>query len=345
MKSELGVGTTMRVQLPLRRTPAHRPDSGGRKRLSSKGFLAHRSRPDINIPTASPSTSGSGWRSGASSGSSPRDSDSPPLDGAPFPSRRDLGPATHAGPRGDGAVSPAAASAQPVPPSATDPLPSSKLLIAEDTASSRRLLQSMLERIGGRALLERTHFVVNGREAVELYAKTPGVSLVILDMHMPEMGGLEAMRAIRDIQARERAQLVLSTAPSRAIQSHGTSIGASPHCEFGHDQGPSQQRDAAGCGLSVPSTASAGPSPAGPRGAQPALSQGSDSGFSPLLRPEVGWEPDAAIEAEACPVLALSADAFTDQRDQALESGFSGYLTKPLSLGDLRQLLRQFGFM
>ncbi len=122
-----------------------------------------------------------------------------------------------------------------------------RLIVAEDTASSRRLIESMVERIGGRALRDRTVFATNGREALEAFQEAgSSVQLVILDMHMPEMDGLAACQAIRS------AQLSLS---------------------------------------------------------------------------------------RACPILALSADALTEQRQLALENGFTGYLTKPITLAQLTNVL------
>jgi CheY-like chemotaxis protein len=122
-----------------------------------------------------------------------------------------------------------------------------RLIIAEDTASSRRLIESMVERLGGQSLRENTVFATNGREALNAFqAAGASVQLVILDMHMPEMDGHAACKAIRDVQ--------------RTL-------------------------------------------------------------------------------SRSCPVLALSADAFSDQRERALESGFSGYLTKPLTLSQFHRVL------
>ena len=42
-------------------------------------------------------------------------------------------------------------------------------------------------------------FAENGRDGIELLRKTPAVSLVLMDVMMPEMDGYETMRQIRRI--------------------------------------------------------------------------------------------------------------------------------------------------
>ena len=43
--------------------------------------------------------------------------------------------------------------------------------------------------------------------------------------------------------------------------------------------------------------------------------------------------------AKSIPIIALSADAFTQQQEMALKAGFTDYLTKPLKLDRLVPLL------
>jgi CheY-like chemotaxis protein len=128
-----------------------------------------------------------------------------------------------------------------------------RLVVAEDTATSRRLLQSMLRSLGGPEIIAETVFVTNGREAFDAFlASQETVELVILDMCI---------------------------AHARARRS------------WRHDGHPRRSATTAG--------------------------------------------------SRACPVLALSADAFTEQRERALAQGFSDYLTKPISLAQLAAVVAE----
>jgi PAS domain S-box-containing protein len=80
------------------------------------------------------------------------------------------------------------------PPAQICPL---RILVAEDNPVNQRLVVRMLEKRGHSVAL-----VSNGREALEALA-CQEFDIVLLDIQMPEMGGLDATAAIR---AREREQ-------------------------------------------------------------------------------------------------------------------------------------------
>ncbi len=67
-----------------------------------------------------------------------------------------------------------------------------KVLAAEDNPINQRVLSMMLKKMGHSCLL-----CANGRLTVDAY-ETEDFDLVLMDIHMPEMGGLEATRKIRE---------------------------------------------------------------------------------------------------------------------------------------------------
>jgi signal transduction histidine kinase/AmiR/NasT family two-component response regulator len=75
-----------------------------------------------------------------------------------------------------------------------------RILLAEDTPVNQMLIRTMLTNAG-----YQTEMAGHGREAFEKYAASPeSFDLILMDIEMPEMNGIEAACAIRKFEAQSR---------------------------------------------------------------------------------------------------------------------------------------------
>ena len=81
------------------------------------------------------------------------------------------------------------------------------ILVAEDDVRNIFALTSILEPKGAKLLIAR-----NGREAIETLEKIPDIELVLMDIMMPEMDGLTAMREIRKRESWAKLPIIALTA-------------------------------------------------------------------------------------------------------------------------------------
>jgi len=65
-----------------------------------------------------------------------------------------------------------------------------KFLIVDDSSTMRRIIKNSLKRIGFEDIIEAS----NGKEALELFKD---VNIIMTDWNMPEMDGLEFVKAVR----------------------------------------------------------------------------------------------------------------------------------------------------
>ena len=82
-----------------------------------------------------------------------------------------------------------------------------KVLIVDDDVRNVFALTSVFERRGMEVL-----FAENGRDGITALSNNPDVSLVLMDIMMPEMDGYEATRAMREIPEFEQLPIVALTA-------------------------------------------------------------------------------------------------------------------------------------
>ena len=86
-----------------------------------------------------------------------------------------------------------------------------RVLVAEDNATNQKLVSAMLDQKGHKATV-----VGNGLLAVERAMKEP-FDVVLMDVQMPEMGGLEATVAIREQEAGTGRHLPIVALTARAM--------------------------------------------------------------------------------------------------------------------------------
>ena len=68
-----------------------------------------------------------------------------------------------------------------------------KILVVDDESRIRKLIKDYLRR-GGYEVIEAS----DGEEALEIFYKTKDISLIILDVMMPNLDGWEVLKEIRD---------------------------------------------------------------------------------------------------------------------------------------------------
>jgi CheY-like chemotaxis protein len=100
------------------------------------------------------------------------------------------------------------------PPVADDDIRALRILAAEDNATNALILRALLEPAG---VDLRT--VANGREAVDAF-HADDFDLILMDVQMPVMNGIEATRAIRERESEHRLSPTPILALSANVMSH-----------------------------------------------------------------------------------------------------------------------------
>ncbi len=109
-----------------------------------------------------------------------------------------------------------------VRPAVSRPEEVTRVLVVEDSFTVRELQRSILEAAGYRVVTAR-----DGADALRILGRDPMIALVITDLEMPEVDGLELIRAIRADPARSSLPVVIVTSHgSEEDQRKGIAAGA-----------------------------------------------------------------------------------------------------------------------
>ncbi len=68
------------------------------------------------------------------------------------------------------------------------------ILIADDEVQNYIILEKALKKTK-----IKVYHAENGEKAVKIFKKNPSIDIILMDIRMPEMGGLEATKLIRSI--------------------------------------------------------------------------------------------------------------------------------------------------
>jgi two-component system chemotaxis sensor kinase CheA len=123
----------------------------------------------------------------------------------PAPGSRAAGPGTTMAPEGSAPDSAAAGwpAPGPVPAGTAGP---AKILVVEDSFIVRELQRCVLESAGHHVITAR-----DGREALDCLGRDAEIELVVTDLEMPTLGGLELTREIRADERRSSLPVVMVT--------------------------------------------------------------------------------------------------------------------------------------
>ncbi|EZG10458.1 hypothetical protein H106_00535 [Trichophyton rubrum CBS 735.88] len=188
----------------------------------------------------------------------------------------------------------------PLPTSLLDgAIPPINVLIVEDNTINLKLLEAFMKR-----LKVRWQTAMNGREAVNKW-REGGFHLVLMDIQLPVMSGLEATREIRRL---ERVN----------------NIGV-----FQRSAGPSYSASMVG---STPTSPSVAETPS------------SESNPEDEVKPEDLLNKENQFKSPVI-IVALTASSLQSDRHEALAAGCNDFLTKPVNIVWLEQKVTEWGCM
>jgi two-component system chemotaxis response regulator CheY len=88
-----------------------------------------------------------------------------------------------------------------------------RALVIDDSRAVRAIIGKILREMGLEVLEAG-----NGREALEQLRRSPDLELALVDWNMPEMDGLEFIRAVRGQRAYDRLRILMVTTETEGEQ-------------------------------------------------------------------------------------------------------------------------------
>jgi two-component system chemotaxis sensor kinase CheA len=105
------------------------------------------------------------------------------------------------------------------------------ILVVDDSITTRTLERNILEAAGYRVLV-----ATDGEEAADILRIEDGISLVVTDLEMPRMNGLELCRHIRSGQHKNLPIIMVTSVGSEAEMKKGIAAGADAYIVKGNFQ-------------------------------------------------------------------------------------------------------------
>lgn len=84
-----------------------------------------------------------------------------------------------------------------------------KILIVDDSSTMRRIITRILRQSG--ISVETILEAAKGSEALEQIASNPDVQLVLSDVNMPEMDGIELVNKLREKHSKDQLPIIMIT--------------------------------------------------------------------------------------------------------------------------------------
>ena len=84
-----------------------------------------------------------------------------------------------------------------------------KVLIVDDSATMRKILMRSLRQAAVK--LEEVLEAANGVEALEQIASNPDIELILSDINMPEMGGIDLVKNVRTTKSADELPILMVT--------------------------------------------------------------------------------------------------------------------------------------
>jgi two-component system chemotaxis response regulator CheY len=88
-----------------------------------------------------------------------------------------------------------------------------RALVIDDSRTVRAIIGTILRELGMEVLE-----AANGREGLDQLNAPPGVELVLVDWNMPEMDGLEFVKAVRAVRAFDPVRVMMVTTETESEQ-------------------------------------------------------------------------------------------------------------------------------